>query len=257
MCHANSVLQLLVFCTPFQRLFAELGKVLSGSAVIGFSGSDSLVNGSGPLPSSTSTPINGLNGKGKEKDKDAIGMTPLVDATVEFLREFMDDKKSKTKKQVHSKKGSIGSGPAVTSKGKEKETLDGVVNDSSGEVDWEGCDSFLPTYVYDAMKLKKRFMRVCSLFSFLTPLHLSIFQHLLTTICLFLYRMVIKKMLKSSSGFTLRLLKKSFFHYYTLLTHPSRRKWMLLWKRKRKRLLLKVVVGWRLENGIGLLLHEQ
>ena len=179
-CYANSVLQLLVYCTPFQRLFAELGKILSESAIIGSSGSDSLVNGCGPLPSSTSTsssgststPINGLNGKGKEKDKDAVGMTPLVDATVEFLREFMDDKKtkSKTKKQVHSKKGSIlvnGSGPAVTSKGKEKETLlDGVVDDdSSGEVDWEGCDSFLPTYLYDAMKLKKRFdhMRVCSL----------------------------------------------------------------------------------------------
>ena len=183
MCYANSVLQLLVYCTPFQRLFAELGKVLSGSAVIGSSGSDSLVNGSGPLPSSTSTsssgsttsnPINGLNGKGKEKDKDAVGMTPLVDATVEFLREFMDDKKtkSKTKKQVHSKKGSVfingtSNGSAVTSKGKEKEMLlDGVVDDDSSEVDWEGCDSFLPTYVYDAMKLKKRFdhMRVCSLF---------------------------------------------------------------------------------------------
>ena len=190
MCYANSVLQLLVYCTPFQRLFAELGVVLAGSAVTGFSGSDSLVNGSGPLSSSTSasssgstsTPINGLNGKEKEKDKDAVGMTPLVDATVEFLREFMDDKKtkSKTKKQVHSKKGSIlvngtGSGSGVTSKGKEKETLlDGVVDDdSSGEVDWEACDSFLPTYVYDAMKLKKRFdhMRVCSLF--LSPLRFT------------------------------------------------------------------------------------
>lgn len=177
MCYANSVLQLLVYCTPFQRLFAELGKILSGSAVTGSSGSDSLVNGSGPSTSSsasTSTPINGLNGK--EKDKDAVGMTPLVDATVEFLREFLDDRKtkSKTKKQVHSKKGSVlvngtGSGSGVTSKGKEKETLlDGVVDDDSiGDVDWEACDSFLPTYVYDAMKLKKRFdhMRVCSLFS--------------------------------------------------------------------------------------------
>jgi ubiquitin carboxyl-terminal hydrolase 10 len=174
MCYANSVLQLLVYCTPFQRLFAELGKVLSESAVTGSSGSDSLVNGSGPSTSSsgsTSTPINGSNGKEKEKDKDAVGMTPLVDATVEFLREFMDDKKtkSKTKKQVHSKKGSVfvnGTGSG-SSKGKEKETLlDGVDDDSSGEVDWEACDSFLPTYVYDAMKLKKRFdhMRVCSFF---------------------------------------------------------------------------------------------
>ena len=43
--------------------------------------------------------------------------------------------------------------------------MNGVVDDDSGggEVDWEACDSFLPTYVYEAMKLKKRFdhMRVC------------------------------------------------------------------------------------------------
>ena len=133
MCYANSVLQLLVYCTPFQRLFVELGKLLSsssGSAAV--SGSDSLVNGSaGPLSSSTSISslgsttngLNGLNGKVKEKEKDG-GMTPLVDATVEFLREFMDDKKtkSKTKKQVHSKKGSLTNGNGVTRKGKEKET---------------------------------------------------------------------------------------------------------------------------------------
>ena len=189
MCYANSVLQLLVYCSPFQGLFVELGKVLSGSAVISSSGSGSLVNGFGPLSSSsstspsgsTSTPINGLNGKEKEKDRDVVGMTPLVDATVEFLREFIDDKKtnSKTKKQVHSKKGSvlvneISSGSGVRSKGKEKETmgtlLNGVADDDSSEVDWDACDSFLPTYLYDAMKLKKRFdhMRVCSLL--LSPL---------------------------------------------------------------------------------------
>ena len=184
MCYANSVLQLLVYCTPFQRLFAELGKLLSvGNAIV--TGSDSLVNGFGPLSNSistsssgsTSTPINGLNGlngKDKEKSKDGVGLTPLVDATVEFLREFMDDKKtkSKTKKQVHSKKGSVivngtSGGSGVTSKGKEKETLlDGFVDDDNSEVDWDACDSFLPTYVYDAMKLKKRFdhMRVCGLF---------------------------------------------------------------------------------------------
>ena len=134
MCYANSVLQLLVYCTPFQRLFVELGKLLSsGSAAV--SGSDSLVNGSaGHLSSSTSISssgsttngLNGLNGKVKEKDKDGGGMTPLIDATVEFLREFMDDKKttkSKTKKQVHSKKGSLTNGNGVTRKGKEKETM--------------------------------------------------------------------------------------------------------------------------------------
>ena len=132
--------------------------------------------------------------------------------------------------------------------------MNGVVDDDSGgsEVDWEACDSFPPTYVYDAMKLKKRFdhMRVC--------LHHLIFQTFIDRrLSLFHCRVVIKKMRKSSLGFTLRPWKKSFFQYYTLLTHPSRRKRMLLlWKRKRKQLLLKMMVGWRLENGIGLLLRE-
>ena len=170
MCYANSVLQVLVYCPPFQRLFVELGKVLLETAVAGSSSSGSLVNGFGPSSSSTSesgsAPTNGLNGK--EKDKEAEGMTPLVDATVEFLREFMDDKKTKSKGnkgRVRSKKGSgLVNGSAasgVRGKGKEKETVDG----SDSEPDWDACDSFVPTYLYDAMKSKKRFdhMRVCSL----------------------------------------------------------------------------------------------
>ena len=132
MCYANSVLQLLVYCTPFQRLFVELGKLLSsssGSATV--TGSDSLVNGSaGPLSSSTSisssgsttNELNGLNGKVKEKEKDGEGMTPLVDATVEFLRELVDDKKtkSKAKKQVHSKMDLLLMGLVLQEKGKKK-----------------------------------------------------------------------------------------------------------------------------------------
>ena len=175
MCYANSVLQVLVYCPPFQRLFVELGKVLLETAVAGSSSSGSLVNGFGPSSSSASTsesgsaPINGLNGK--EKDKGAEGMTPLVDATVEFLREFMDDKKTKSKGnkgRVRSKKGpglvngSAASG--VRGKGKEKETVV-LLDGSDSEPDWDACDSFVPTYLYDAMKSKKRFdhMRVCSL----------------------------------------------------------------------------------------------
>jgi len=274
MCYANSVLQVLVYCPPFQRLFVELGKVLSGTAVVGSGSSGSLVNGSGSGSSSASAsgsasvPINGLDGK--EKDKDGTGMTPLVDATVEFLGEFMDDKKtkSKAKKQVHSKKGSVlvngnGSASGVRNKGKEKETngmlLDGIADDDS-DADWDACDSFVPTYLYDAMKLKKRFdhMRVCSFFffSYFFPCYIDI-ATLLTPICYFFCRVVIKKMLKNSLGSTLRLSRKSFFHYYTPLTHPSRRKPLLLWKRKRKQLLQKMMVGWRLENGIGLLLHAR
>ena len=83
MCYANSVLQLLVYCTPFQRLFVELGKLLSSSGSAAVTGSDSLVNGSaGHLSSSTSisssgSTTNGLNRKVKEKNKDG-GMTPLL-----------------------------------------------------------------------------------------------------------------------------------------------------------------------------------
>ena len=79
---------------------------------------------------------------GKERE------TPLVDATVEFLREF---DVAEGKAEVKSKKG------------KEKE----VDKSGSGEEgDDVGVDSFIPTKVYDAMKEKKRFdnMRVSTSF---------------------------------------------------------------------------------------------
>ncbi|KJA24204.1 hypothetical protein HYPSUDRAFT_65703 [Hypholoma sublateritium FD-334 SS-4] len=114
MCFANAVLQVLVYCPPFHRLFAELGKVLVGPAVA---------------------------------VKDDASATPLVDATVEFLREFVDDKrrKDKSRLEVVNRTGANG-------KGKEKE----VREENENEEDWDG-DSFLPTYIYDAMKAKKRF----------------------------------------------------------------------------------------------------
>ncbi|KAI0320712.1 hypothetical protein OF83DRAFT_1052586 [Amylostereum chailletii] len=93
MCFANAVLQLLVYCPPFWRLFNELGKALP----------------------------EGVEGE---------GATPLGDATVRFLKEFVPEQKKKGGK-----------------KGKEVE-----------EPEEEGLsDSFIPTYVYDAMKEKKRF----------------------------------------------------------------------------------------------------
>lgn len=129
MCFANAVLQVLVYCPPFHRLFAELGKVLVGPVVAG---------------------------------KDNASATPLVDATVEFLREFVDDKrrKDKTRLEVVNRTGANG-------KGKERE----VKEENENEDDWDG-DSFLPTYIYDAMKAKKRFdnMRVSCL---LSPCNLS------------------------------------------------------------------------------------
>ena len=74
---------------------------------------------------------------------------PLVAATVAFLKEFK------------GKDGVVGAGArngngSVGKKGKERE------REEREEDDWDG-DSFLPSYVYDAMKEKKRFdnMRVC------------------------------------------------------------------------------------------------
>ena len=91
MCFANAVLQLLAYCAPFARLFESIGKVLPGAE------------------------------EGKRKRDVEEGATPLVDATVRFLREF---------------------GPVERKRDEEEE---------------EGIDSFLPSYVYDAMKEKKRF----------------------------------------------------------------------------------------------------
>ena len=93
----------------------------------------------------------------------------------------MNDKKpkSKTKKLGHSRKGNgNGNTSGVRGKGKERETfLNGVDDDSGGEVDWDACDSFLATYMHDAMKLKKRFdpMKVCGLFPFLSTAFVVLF----------------------------------------------------------------------------------
>jgi len=101
MCFANAVLQVLVYCSPFQRLFIDLGNLL-------------------PPPSLNGTQLNGHR------------QTPFIDATVQFLREFIDD--------------------GGAAKGKQRE-----IRHANQEE-----ESFLPWYVYDAMKENKRFesMRV-------------------------------------------------------------------------------------------------
>ena len=110
MCFANAVLQMLVYCPPFHRFFAELRRHLAGPVV----------------------------GSQREGTK----ATPLVDATIQFMKEFVPDPPMP---------GAEGS----RSKGKERE-----------EDAFEELDSFIPTYVYDAMKEKKRFasmiVSVCS-----------------------------------------------------------------------------------------------
>lgn len=97
MCFANAVLQVLVYCAPFRHLFSELSKHLLGPVV----------------------------GSQKEGSR----ATPLVDATIEFLKEF-DQRES---------------APDFKVKGKEREE------------DFDELESFIPTYVYDVLKEKKRF----------------------------------------------------------------------------------------------------
>ena len=76
MCFANSVLQIMVYCPLFHRLFAKLGKVLGS---VGLSG------------------VPGMNGNGAAAEASAY---PLVEATVEFLKEFVvDDDRSKDLKE--------------------------------------------------------------------------------------------------------------------------------------------------------------
>ncbi|TFY64673.1 hypothetical protein EVJ58_g2454 [Rhodofomes roseus] len=95
MCFANAVLQILVYCQPFNRLFSELSKHLTGPVV----------------------------GSQKEGSK----ATPLVDAIIQFMKEFAPEPPADTK-----------------AKGKERD-------------DFYEPEAFIPSYVYDAMKEKKRF----------------------------------------------------------------------------------------------------
>ena len=136
MCFANSVLQMLLYCPPFHKLFAELGKLLVD-----------VDNKPRKEDAATTT--------GKAT---TAGSTPLVWATSLFLQEFMDvnDRKKMSSKKVDVARNGLNgsSGSGVKGKGKEKEFREEVD-------DWDG-ESFLPSYVYDAMKTKKRFdtMRV-------------------------------------------------------------------------------------------------
>ncbi|KAG1782392.1 hypothetical protein EV702DRAFT_1064079 [Suillus placidus] len=100
LCFANAVLQVLVYCPPFWRFFTDLGRLL-------------------------------------EPTEDS--KTPLVDATIRFVREFTP------KERAHVE----GKG-----KGVERYGLNGLVHE---EVDEDILDSFMPIYVHDALKEKKRF----------------------------------------------------------------------------------------------------
>lgn len=123
MCFATSVLQMLVYTPPFHRLFLELGRALE-------------------------TGKTGKAGRGKERIGGEEG-TPLVHATVEFLREFAVPKgeEKRNGNPVLPNGATWGKGKG---KGKERD-----LNGEEGD-EWD-AESFLPGYVYDAMKGKKRF----------------------------------------------------------------------------------------------------
>ena len=134
MCFANSVLQVLVYCPPFRRLFVELGRLLAPDGI-----------------NSKDKPTNNAN-KGQ-----ANGST-LINATASFLQEFLDpSEKNRTDSGARTGiNNSSGSAVKGSGKGKEKEFKDeNTVGDN-----WD--ESFLPNYVYDVIKTKKRFdtMRV-------------------------------------------------------------------------------------------------
>jgi len=119
MCFANSVLQVLLYCPPFYRLFAALGRLF----------------------------------KGEKQDERT---TPLVDATIQFFEEFVQE--DTANKGQEKAKMTLRDSMVRNGKGKEREILDGELEDEE-----DLHNSFIPTYVYDAMKEKKRFehMRVC------------------------------------------------------------------------------------------------
>lgn len=90
-----------MYCPPFWKLFYDLGRVLDGSS------------------------DNGMN----------TSKTPLVDATIRFLREFIPKQK------------------APEGKGKAVDRAYNAYREEEEDI----MDSFIPSYVYDALKEKKRF----------------------------------------------------------------------------------------------------
>ena len=108
MCFANAILQLLVHSPPFWNLFRALGNV------------------------------NGHRGAGGPET--GGGATPLVDATVRLVEEFMFEEKEPPPVQQL---------PQQAEGGKPRE-------EHEAKIESNVVDSFEPTYMYDAMKKKRQ-----------------------------------------------------------------------------------------------------
>lgn len=175
MCFANAVLQVLVYCAPFRRLFIELGKTLVSEEEQ--QASTPSASAIPPVTSSSSSGVTVIpNGSARSQVNGATmpkagkSQTPFIDATVEFLKEFVVEEEgegSNTGKKAKKNKDGFSnqiSGRSGGAKGKGKEIFldDGVEGNGDGTDGDDWPDSFLPSYVYEAMKEKKRFesMRV-------------------------------------------------------------------------------------------------
>ncbi|KAF7364168.1 Cysteine proteinase [Mycena sanguinolenta] len=129
MCFANAVLQVLVYCAPFATLFAKMRAVL-GEAEFELE-APGAGSGFGPTPGGQDSGSGDVGaGSATAGAGGVLGAAPLVRATGAFLREFV----------VALKKPKVGKGKA-----------------SPAEEQEEDPEAFIPTYVYDALKGKKRF----------------------------------------------------------------------------------------------------
>ena len=123
----------------------ELGKLLPEAQT------SAATPGQGPgsaHASGTATPVSKAHEDGE---------TPLVDATIRFLKEFVPVEPKEREGRMNGGGNGYANGYGY---GKGKDRM---------EEQEEGLDSFMPTYVYEAMKEKKRFdnMRVSILFYYL------------------------------------------------------------------------------------------
>ncbi|KAK7018922.1 cysteine proteinase [Favolaschia claudopus] len=153
MCFANAVLQVLLYCAPFAGLFSRMGALL-GEAEFDVSNNANNANANAfPLPGAAGSAgaaaegdagagaLGGANGGGgvvgtATGGGGVLAAAPLVRATGAFLKEFV----------VTPKPTLPTPAGAGTAKGKAK-----------AEERAEEPEAFIPTYVYDALKGKKRF----------------------------------------------------------------------------------------------------